>query len=686
MGSNKPRGLQAARKLRNDRRENRWADKAYKKRALGNIYKTSPTGGSSHAKGIVLEKVGVEAKQPNSAIRKCVRVQLIKNGKKVTAFVPNDGCLNFVDENDEVLISGFGRRGKAKGDIPGVRFKVVKVSGVGLLALWKEKKYDIRSFLSYMGTLGDATDAHVTNVKVGHMSTWDTMTSVRPPLPPRRVPPPPPRRSDSRTADVVVVPTGIAARIASLQLDQISRTKNPPAKPPPPIPPPRREIPVPKPDPIVSDNEEDSEQQVEPPNPRGPPPPIPPKWTRPSPADLARALARRPPPPPKRLSTSATNDSPPSSPRDAGPPQRRLPPMPSRLPTPPPEPEPEVEVEEAAYEGVSEAPTCLECRDFSHVDAHAALFPRHAVISVDNLAYDLTDPFPYETDKVRAIFAWLHHNIAYDAVSFFSGNIQPATPDSTLTSGLAVCDGYAGLFKSLAERVGIQVHKVTGHGKGIGYMATDPDQPVPGYSSNHAWNCVFIDGSWHLIDACWGAGSLDGTVYQQRFAPMWFTSTPTEFGRRHFPEDASYQLIPDEEGGPISWENYIMEPEGPIIFKDFYQLNLWPSVLLPSTKNIQGGQRSSFHVFKRCEHMSTAESDNFVFMISFGNERVPLGLNAEGGWSADVSIPRGVGDVSLYYVTTVGGQDAHGISLQTLKNALGRKAMTFGGLARWTVV
>lgn len=57
----------------------------------------------------------------------------------------NDGCLNFVDENDEVLISGFGRRGKAKGDIPGVRFKVVKVSGVGLLALWKEKKVRLPS-------------------------------------------------------------------------------------------------------------------------------------------------------------------------------------------------------------------------------------------------------------------------------------------------------------------------------------------------------------------------------------------------------------------------------------------------------------------------------------------------------------------------------------------------------------
>merc|ERR1712029_381351 len=145
MGCQKPRGLHAGRKLRDDRRDNRWADKNYKKRALGTAYRSSPTGGSSHAKGIVLEKVGVEAKQPNSAIRKCVRVQLTKNGKKVTAFVPNDGCLNYIEENDEVLVSGFGRKGHAVGDIPGVRFKVVKVANVSLLALFKGKKERPRS-------------------------------------------------------------------------------------------------------------------------------------------------------------------------------------------------------------------------------------------------------------------------------------------------------------------------------------------------------------------------------------------------------------------------------------------------------------------------------------------------------------------------------------------------------------
>eukprot|EP00761_Pharyngomonas_kirbyi_P011184 gb/GECH01011209.1/.p1 GENE.gb/GECH01011209.1/~~gb/GECH01011209.1/.p1 ORF type:complete len:145 (+),score=26.39 gb/GECH01011209.1/:1-435(+) len=144
MGSGKPRGINAARKLKNKRHVNKWADKRYKKSRMGSRKKDA-FGGASHAKGIVVERMGIEAKQPNSAIRKCVRVQLIKNGKKISAFVPHDGCLNFIDENDEVLISGFGRSGKAVGDIPGVRFKVVKVSGVALSALYQGKKEKPRS-------------------------------------------------------------------------------------------------------------------------------------------------------------------------------------------------------------------------------------------------------------------------------------------------------------------------------------------------------------------------------------------------------------------------------------------------------------------------------------------------------------------------------------------------------------
>lgn len=135
----KTQGMGAGRKLRVYRQKERWALKTYSKRNSSEKYNL-PMEGTSQAKGIVLEKVGIEAKQPNSAIRKAVRVQLIKNGKKVTAFAPRDGALNFIDENDEVMISGFGRSGHALGDIPGVRFKVVKVSGVSLMALFREKK------------------------------------------------------------------------------------------------------------------------------------------------------------------------------------------------------------------------------------------------------------------------------------------------------------------------------------------------------------------------------------------------------------------------------------------------------------------------------------------------------------------------------------------------------------------
>jgi len=81
-----PLGLFAGRILKAKKKRQRWSISLYKRRKLGLDKKSNPLGGAPQARGIVLEKVGVEAKQPNSAVRKCVRVQLIKNGKKVYKF------------------------------------------------------------------------------------------------------------------------------------------------------------------------------------------------------------------------------------------------------------------------------------------------------------------------------------------------------------------------------------------------------------------------------------------------------------------------------------------------------------------------------------------------------------------------------------------------------------------------
>src|SRR5437667_457606 len=132
-GSLVARGLFAARKLKGERQSRRWSDRYYKRRVLHLKEKSDPLEGSPQAKGIVLEKVAIEAKQPNSALRKCVKVQLIKNGRQVTAFAVGDGAINFIDEHDEVLVEGIGgRMGRSYGDIPGVRYQVIEVHDAGL--------------------------------------------------------------------------------------------------------------------------------------------------------------------------------------------------------------------------------------------------------------------------------------------------------------------------------------------------------------------------------------------------------------------------------------------------------------------------------------------------------------------------------------------------------------------------
>ena len=137
----KPKGLYAARKLRNNRKKLKWSKTKYKRKKLKLKQKVDPMEGAPQALGIVLQKVGRESKQPNSAIRKCVRVQLKKNGKGITAFLPGDGALNFIEEHDRVLVEGIGgAKGRAVGDLPGVRWRVVKVNGVSLQALIEGKK------------------------------------------------------------------------------------------------------------------------------------------------------------------------------------------------------------------------------------------------------------------------------------------------------------------------------------------------------------------------------------------------------------------------------------------------------------------------------------------------------------------------------------------------------------------
>lgn len=279
--------------------------------------------------------------------------------------------------------------------------------------------------------------------------------------------------------------------------------------------------------------------------------------------------------------------------------------------------------------------SCLWCRDFSAVDAHAASFPREDIKSLNTLARALTDPFPSETDKARAIFTWLHHNIAYNTEAFFNGTVKATTPEDTLRSGLAVCEGYAALFVDLARKSGIIAKVISGFGKGYGYVRPEGSN-MPTFESNHAWNVVKLEsGEWHLIDPCWGAGHIGpgSTAYIKKFNPFFFCSSVEEFGQSHFPSKADQQFL----ALPRSWAEFIGIPENPIMSRHVAGLYLPIRQVTPSVKSIASG-RTEFFLQLACPKVAV---DCPLVLMGPGGKVTEM-VQEVDGWrcSADVQMGR----------------------------------------------
>jgi hypothetical protein len=361
----------------------------------------------------------------------------------------------------------------------------------------------------------------------------------------------------------------------------------------------------------------------------------------------------------------------------------------------------------------------LVCRDFSGPDTRAAQYPRESLPTQDLgwLANELTAPFPSLTDKARVIFTWLHHNIKYDVVAFFNNAVKPSTPGSTLASGLAVCEGYAALFTTLATKAGLEAIVIGGHGKGYGHTPLAPGQPIPQYNAGHAWNAVKIDGGqWKLIDACWGAGAVNGhgQPYIQRFEPHMFTISNEEFGLKHFPGNGDHFFRND--GRQITWEEYITtDPDAPSGLKplqiysdaDKYSIGrktLYPAGGIISVYNTPGPVRFQFGLF--CEHWTLARHSRekpglFLLMIhgvdGREDDRLPFihvsGSGPGGGgemWYVDVADARQLGapgqKIQIAVLKTLGERhDCRGVTAQEYQSQVGRVGMSWAYIAEWTL-
>ncbi|WP_276503460.1 transglutaminase domain-containing protein [Terrimonas pollutisoli] len=188
---------------------------------------------------------------------------------------------------------------------------------------------------------------------------------------------------------------------------------------------------------------------------------------------------------------------------------------------------------------------------------------QNTVITPEGLAQELTLNCTTDLEKVKAIFYWITANIDYrtrpSVPSRFrrrtaipviedDGNdtaalkpLDERVAENVLDERVAVCDGYARLFKTLCSYSGIQAEVIHG------YARTESTKRIQRFRPNHSWNAVLIDSVWKLLDVTWASGyiSWHGNDFVRQLDEQYFLTAPEQFIREHYPDDLRWTLMDD---------------------------------------------------------------------------------------------------------------------------------------------
>jgi hypothetical protein len=203
-------------------------------------------------------------------------------------------------------------------------------------------------------------------------------------------------------------------------------------------------------------------------------------------------------------------------------------------------------------------------KDFSAVDSFSQSIKYKN--DIYGLTSDLTKPYSEQLYKARAIFKWITENISYDYKYYNKYNYKGKEPktykckddkdceakriiwetkyiDKVLRKGKAVCQGYAMLFKKMCDIAGLKSEMVTG------YVRTEYYQVGTAGTLDHAWNAVWIDSTYYLLDATWAAGGCskngDGKLlsFSKSYNDYYWLTPPANFVRNHYPQNNKWTLL-----------------------------------------------------------------------------------------------------------------------------------------------
>ena len=155
--------------------------------------------------------------------------------------------------------------------------------------------------------------------------------------------------------------------------------------------------------------------------------------------------------------------------------------------------------------------------------------------SIISIAEQLTADKTTDYEKVLALHDWICSYMYYDIDSLASDEAPPYYATDIVKSRKAVCLGFATLMASLCRSIDIPCNVVSGYALGVGNDTAWTDISIATDEQNHAWNEVYIDGRWMIVDATWDCANKieNGEMNKGEVSHLYFDANLQFFSNNH---------------------------------------------------------------------------------------------------------------------------------------------------------
>ena len=155
---------------------------------------------------------------------------------------------------------------------------------------------------------------------------------------------------------------------------------------------------------------------------------------------------------------------------------------------------------------------------------------------IKQVANQITSAATDDYEKAKLLHDWVAENIYYDLDAFYSENYDGLDAVNVLHTKKGVCEGYANLYAALVRSLGIPCRKQSGYALGIDTNKKWDIQAINRTETNHAWNEVYVNNKWIIVDATWDStNKYQNGNYESgnRITNLYFDSTLEFFSLSH---------------------------------------------------------------------------------------------------------------------------------------------------------